>query len=167
MSDRETDGTEINDLLWYESLSDDQSWVSLWSVYMRCVCGGIRSTEAQCPVCGEDLPNLDWEVVRDTDGNEYRVPPTFMGAEGRFEDWIYLRMLEREWLRPVEAELYDSIPVDHRPFRASDCRAGVLELLRDAYRKAVSGNGGGGAEEGDGPPSGSLFLRQCADGQAL
>ena len=24
-------------------------------------------------------------------------------------------MLEREWLRPVEAELYDSIPEDHRP----------------------------------------------------
>ena len=115
MSDTETDGTEINDLLWYESLSDDQSWGSLWSRYFRCVCGGIRSTEAQCPVCGEDLPNLDWKVVRDTDGKEYRVPPTFKGAEGRFEDWIYLGMLEREWLRPIEANLYDSIPENHRP----------------------------------------------------
>ena len=115
MSDRETDGTEINNLLWYESLSDDQSWFSLWSAYVRCVCGGIRSTEAQCPVCGEDLPNPDWEVVRDTDGKEYRVRPTFMGAEGRYEDWIYLRMLEREWLRPVEAGLYDAIPEGHRP----------------------------------------------------
>ena len=57
----------------------------------------------------------DWEVVRDTDGKEFRVPPTFQGAEGRYEDWIYLRMLEREWLRPIEEDLYDSIPEDHRP----------------------------------------------------
>ena len=108
-------GTEGSDLLWYESLSDDESWFSLWSGYIRCVCRGICSTEEQCPVCGEDPPNLDWEVVRNTDGNEYRVPPAFCGAEGRYEDWIYLRMLEREWLRPVEAKLYDSIPEDHRP----------------------------------------------------
>ena len=32
MSDRGPDGTESSDLLWYESLSDDQSWVSLWRV---------------------------------------------------------------------------------------------------------------------------------------
>ncbi len=115
MSDRGIDGTESGDLLWYESLSDEQSWFSLWSAYVRCVCGGIRSTEALCPVCGEEPPNLDWVVVSDTDGNEFRVPPVFMGADGRFEDWIYLRMLEREWLRPAEADLYDSIPEEHRP----------------------------------------------------
>lgn len=115
MSDRETDGTEISDRCWYESLSDDQPWASLWYGYIRYGCGGIRSTEAQCPVCGEGLPNLDEEVVRDTDGNEYHVPPTFMGAEGRYEDWIYLRMLQREWLRTADAELYDSIPENHRP----------------------------------------------------
>ena len=101
--------------MWYETLSDDESWFSLWSGYIRCVCGGIRAIEGQCPVCGTDPPNLDWVVVHDTDGNEYRVPPVFNGAEGRYEDAIYLRMLQREWLRPVEAELYDSIPQGHRP----------------------------------------------------
>ena len=115
MSGRGTGGTESSDLLWYESLSDDQSWGSLWSRYVRCRCGGICSIEEQCPVCGEDLRNLDWAVVRDTDGNEYRVSPVFNGADGRYEDWIYLRMLEREWLRPVEADLYASIPEGHRP----------------------------------------------------
>ena len=110
MSDRGPDGDESSNLLWYELLSDDQSWVSLWSGYVRCGCGGICSTEEQCPVCGKNPRNLDWAVVRDTDGNEYRVPPAYPGAEGRYEDWIYLRMLEREWLRPVEADLYDSIP---------------------------------------------------------
>jgi hypothetical protein len=24
-----------------------------------------------------------------------------MGAEGRYEDWVYLGMMEREWKRPV------------------------------------------------------------------
>jgi hypothetical protein len=24
-----------------------------------------------------------------------------MGAEGRYEDWVYLQLLEREWNRPV------------------------------------------------------------------
>ena len=110
-----TDGSKNSDLLWYESLSDDRSWVSLWSGYVRCVCGGIRSIEAQCPGCGGDPPKLDWVVVRDAGGTDHRVPPAFNGAEGRYEDWIYLRMLEREWLRPVDAELYDSIPDDRRP----------------------------------------------------
>ena len=101
--------------LWYESLPNDQSWFSLWSAYVRCVCGGIRSLKGQCPVCGEDPPSLDWVVVRDADGSELRVPSVFMGADGRFEDWVFLRMLEREWLRPVEPDLYASIPEDHRP----------------------------------------------------
>ena len=71
--------------LWYESLPNDQSWFSLWSAYVRCVCGGIRSLKGQCPVCGEDPPSLDWVVVRDADGSELRVPSVFMGADGRFE----------------------------------------------------------------------------------
>ena len=115
MSNGRTDGTESNDSLWYESLLDNESWSSLWSGYIRCVCGGIRSTVGQCPVCDKDLPNPDWVVVRDSHGTECRVPPVFNGAEGRYEDWIYLRMLEREWLRPVETGLYDSIPRDRRP----------------------------------------------------
>ncbi|WP_407114747.1 hypothetical protein [Bradyrhizobium sp. LMG 9283] len=29
------------------------------------------------------------------------LPATFAGAEGRYEDYIYLQMLQREWERPV------------------------------------------------------------------
>ncbi len=115
MCDKGTDGTVSSDLSWFESLPDDRSWDSLWSGYIRCACGGIRTTEAHCPVCGEDPTISDWVIVHDTDGKEYRVPSAFMGAEGRYEDWIYLRMLEREWSRPVEADLYDLIPENHRP----------------------------------------------------
>ena len=101
--------------VWYESLPDDRSWFSLWSAYVRCSCGGIRPLEGQCPVCGEDRPGPESVVVRDADGTEVRVESALMGADGGFEDWVYLRILEREWLRPVEAELYASIPENHRP----------------------------------------------------
>ena len=109
------DGTRVGGSLWYESLPDERSWFALWSAYVRCACGGIRSLEGQCPVCGKDPPSPDWVVVGDADGTELRVPPTFMGADDGFEDWVFLRMLEREWLRPVEPDLYASIPEDHRP----------------------------------------------------
>ena len=114
MSDRGTKAVRNSGRLWYKSLAEGRSWFSLWSGYVRCGCGAIRTTEASCPVCGDSL-DLDWVVVRDPAGNEYRVPPVFNGAEGRYEDWVYLRMLESEWLRPVEATLYESIPEGHRP----------------------------------------------------
>lgn len=34
-------------------------------------------------------------------GKEIFVAATFVGAEGRYEDYIYLQMLQREWKRPV------------------------------------------------------------------
>ena len=81
MSDNGSKHTRNSGPLWYESLPEDRSWFSLWSRHVHCVCGGIRSTETPCPVCGEDSPNLDWVVVRDTDDNEYRVFTAYNGAE--------------------------------------------------------------------------------------
>jgi hypothetical protein len=44
------------------------------------------------------------------------VSDVFMGAEERYEDWVYLRMLEREWKRPlVDADRYLEIPEPSRP----------------------------------------------------
>lgn len=102
--------------MWYESLPDGRSWARLWSGYVRCGCGGIRTTDADCPCCGAGPPDQEWTVLRDSEGIEHRVPPVFMGAEGRYEDWTYLRMLEREWFRPVtEADRYESIAVENGP----------------------------------------------------
>ena len=115
MSDRGAGGSRDGERLWYESLPDDRSWATLWSGYDRCACGGLRFTEADCPVCGEAPPEQNWMVFRDAEGNEHRAEIALAGAEGRYEDWIYLDMLEREWQRPVDAELYGSIPKDHRP----------------------------------------------------
>jgi len=39
-----------------------------------------------------------------------------MGAEGRYEDWVYLKMLEREWKRPVlESDRFMDIAESNRP----------------------------------------------------
>ena len=112
-------GNRDGDPLWYESMPDDWSWAFLWSGYVRCMCGGIRpiDLEAQCGVCGKAWVEVEPDplVIRDTDGHELRVNPDLAGAEGRYEDWVYLSMLEREWRRPVDADLYSSIPEDSRP----------------------------------------------------
>ena len=102
--------------MWYESLPVGQSWASLWSGYFRCVCGGIRTEQGKCPSCGTSLPDRKWTLVQDPDGREYRVPPVFQGAEGRYEDWVYLEMLEREWHRPVtDLDRFYSISEPYRP----------------------------------------------------
>jgi hypothetical protein len=57
------------------------------------------------------------------DGREVEVAPAFAGGEARYEDWMYLEMIEREWRRPVgPGEAYDHFPEDVRPSaRAVSC----------------------------------------------
>ena len=109
MGEGGTGGSGDEDPLWYESMPDDWSWAFLWSGYVRCMCGGIRTIdlEAQCSACGKAWVEVEPAplVTRDTDGHELRVKPDLAGAEGRYEDWVYLSMLEREWRRPVDAGL--------------------------------------------------------------
>ncbi len=39
-----------------------------------------------------------------------------MGAEARYEDWVYLRMIEREWKRPLtDIDSLSDIPESKRP----------------------------------------------------
>jgi len=52
-----------------------------------------------------------------------------MGAEGRYEDWVYLKMLEREWKRPLtDADQFSAIPSSKRP-----AARGVIVLLFWSY----------------------------------
>ena len=48
-------GNRDRDRLCFESMPDDGSWAFLWSGYVGCMCGGIRTIdlEAQCGVCGK------------------------------------------------------------------------------------------------------------------
>lgn len=106
------------DKYWFEDLTDEQPWTSLWSNYIICGhCGGIRKVEGKCPVCNSEIPNQQFIKDKSQDGKEYEVPAnTFMGAEGRYEDYVYLNMLEYEWRRPVSKyDEFSFLNQDKRP----------------------------------------------------
>lgn len=57
------------------------------------------------------LQNASYQSIKlkDKYGQEFEIPMnTMMGAEGRYEDYVYLNMLEQEWRRPVSK--YDAMP---------------------------------------------------------
>jgi hypothetical protein len=79
------------------------SWASLWSGYVTCGaagCPGIRRIDVSCPACGSGPFDTSPQKII-VDGQEMTIPAAFAGAEGRYEDYIYLQMLQREWERPV------------------------------------------------------------------
>jgi len=87
--------------MWFDEIPG-RSWTSLWSGYVLCggECPGIRRITKVCPVC--DTPAYDLTPkTKVIDGREMTFNLIFMGAEGRYEDYIYLQMLQREWERPV------------------------------------------------------------------
>ena len=54
--------------------------------------------------------------VRLEDGTEQEVTKAHMGAEWRYEDYVYLKMMEREWKRPLnEQDKYLEISETVRP----------------------------------------------------
>ena len=103
--------------MWYDDLPADATWAYLWHGYVLCGhCRGIRTVEEACSVCGDPAPSLGLQTVRLDDRTQFSVPPVFLGAEGRYEDWVLLILLEREWKRPVNAEdLIGRISESHRP----------------------------------------------------
>lgn len=78
------------------------------------------------------------------DGSEQDVLAAYMGAEGRYEDYVYLKMIEREWKRPSrDTDALLDVPERNRP----SARAGLVvvfwsyfetrveRLLRDGMRE--------------------------------
>ena len=57
-----------------------------------------------------------------------------MGAEGRYEDYMYLDMLEREWKRPVtEADGVRTFDPDRRP----SPRAAIVMLFWSYFETRI------------------------------
>jgi hypothetical protein len=85
--------------MWYENLPSDKSWIRLWSDYTICGrCRGIRRFDGtSCNICGHPPFDFSPQLIRDQNGKEYQVHPAFMGPEGRYEDYVYLEMMQREW----------------------------------------------------------------------
>lgn len=103
--------------MWCDELPPKSTWASLWRGYVLCGrCRGIRKPSDVCPACGDPTPSLKSTTLRAGDGTEIRVAPTFAGAEGKYEDWVFLILLEREWKRPANADaLMNRISESHRP----------------------------------------------------
>lgn len=89
--------------MWCDELLPNESWTRLWHGLIICGhCSGIRHIEKNCSGCGDPGPcKTEWTELRKQDGSTFQIPSVFMGAEGRFEDYVYLKMLEREWKRPL------------------------------------------------------------------
>ena len=86
--------------MWFDDLPPDTSWTSLWSGYIRCgACSGIRTFNDPCLACGVDLPKDVEQTVELDDGRKILVQPAYAGAETRYEDYVYLQLMEREWER--------------------------------------------------------------------
>lgn len=102
---------------WHEEPDFSKSWSSLWSGYILCGnCRGIRRSAGPCTACGDGPYSGEPTKLRLEDGREFEVFPTFMGAEGRPEDYLYLQMLQREWERPApEFERFRTYPPHERP----------------------------------------------------
>lgn len=102
--------------MWFDELPD-KAWTGLWNDYVLCGgdCLGIRKIAMPCPACGDEPMDVS-PTTMIADGREMTFGATFMGAEGRYEDYIYLQMLQREWERPVvEFEAFSSVSDTERP----------------------------------------------------
>lgn len=121
--------------MWYRDLDKDASWASLWSGYILCwTCLGIRRLEGPCPSCKAPLPIGQRTEARPDDGRPPIVTTTFMGAEGRYEDYVYLQMLQREWERPApEFERFAHFPECERP----SARAALVLLFWSYFETRI------------------------------
>jgi hypothetical protein len=121
--------------MWFDDLAPTASWTSLWSGYVLCLCGGIQQLRAPCPACDAPAVTFERQRIRDLDdGTEREVAVAFMGAEGRYEDYIYLAMLEREWKRPnVDHDWLDRDGAQARP----SSRAAVVLLFWSYFETRV------------------------------
>lgn len=86
---------------WFESLPSGRPWSSLWYGLVLCGCGAIRAPEL-CRVCFKSI-SAEPTVVEIGPGQFEQICPAMRGAEGRYEDYLYLELIEREWRRPIDA----------------------------------------------------------------
>ena len=116
--------------MWFDDLPAGTSWTSLWYGYIRCgQCSGIRTLNDPCPACGAYLPKSVEQTVKLDDGREISVGSAYMGAETRYEDYVYLQILEREWERMMR----DSSSKDQMPFTKQVSTGASLVLLFWTY----------------------------------
>jgi hypothetical protein len=78
----------------------------------------------------------DDTVVEFTEGSRFlsMAMAAYMGAEGRYEDWIYLEMLQREWDRPVR----DCDPLPGVPPGTPSPRSAIVILFWSYFETRIN-----------------------------
>ena len=84
--------------MWFDKFEKGRKWSSLWHGLILCSCGGIRTFD-KCSVCGSQLDATP-VLIEVSPGRIESIPAAMMGADARYEDWLYLNLMEREWKRP-------------------------------------------------------------------
>jgi hypothetical protein len=129
---------------WAERVEAGENWSNLWNGYVICgACSGIRRYVGPCPACGAPEPSMDLMRVIDESGEAIEVIPAQMGAEGRYEDYVFLRLMQREWQRS------DTIGNDLVSYRSTSPRAAIVLLfwtyfetkIERLLRAGMNGNG--------------------------
>ena len=116
--------------MWFDDLPTGTSWTTLWSGYIRCgSCSGIRTFSDPCPACGANLLTDVEHTIRLEDRREIPVPTAYMGAETRYEDYVYLQLMEREWERMGR----DSASENRMPFTEQVSTGASIVLLFWTY----------------------------------
>lgn len=86
------------DSMWFDKLEEGRNWSSLWHGLILCGCGGIRTFD-KCSVCALQLDATP-TLIKISPGRIESIPEAMMGADAKYEDWLYLNLIEREWKRP-------------------------------------------------------------------
>ncbi len=85
--------------MWIDDIPAGRGWTFLWGGRILCGCGGIRAVDVRCPACDATPYDCSPQTITMDDGRTFEVAATFMGAEGRYEDYLYLHMMEHKWTR--------------------------------------------------------------------
>lgn len=155
--------------IWYEDLPAGSTWSSLWYGYTLCGnCSAIRRMAGKCPACSDTPTPESHEplmIVRLADGREVKVAKSIVpGAEGRYEDWIYLQMLQREWERPApEFERFAGFAHEERP----SARAALVLLFWTYFETRIERLLRGGMQDLPVAVCNELLDRHAAIGQRL
>ncbi len=120
--------------MWFDAIPQSAGWSSIWHGLILCPCGGIR-TWAECPVCHEPLVT-DPVIVETGPGKHVTVIPAQMGAEARYEDYLYLDLIQREWLRPASVASPTSTWLADRANLSE--RAGVVLLFWTYFESRIA-----------------------------
>jgi len=104
--------------MWTDNIPPGKNWTYLWHDRVLCSCGAIRNITS-CPVCNNKIDSCA-SIINSKDSSGKPITTyTYQGAEGRYEDYIYLRMIEHEWKRPEDSDEIESIFIDGISDKAS------------------------------------------------